>query len=79
MSQDNQSNLQDKQNYIDDLIEDFAVLHNLYIKNASHMKQIHSILMGMQNALQSGMYDELELEEFKKIISKDLTDIMHQW
>ena len=70
--------LDDKQVFINDLIEDYAVLHNIYIKNAMNIKQIYSILLGTKNALESGIYDDIDFEQFKEIVSKDLINVINK-
>ena len=70
--------LDDKQVFINDLLEDYAVLHNIYIKNAMNIKQIYSILLGTKNALESGIYDDIDFEQFKEIVSKDLINVINK-
>lgn len=69
----------EKNEFLKLLMEDIAVLHNLCIKNASHYKQVHDILLGAENALQSGAYEDLSDDEFKEMIKKDIEDISRLW
>lgn len=64
-----------KNDYLLDLIQDLAIIHNLHIKEAGRLKQLHGILLGAQNALESGMYDDVDYEEFKSMIRNDLEEI----
>ena len=70
---------QQKMKLLNDMVEDCAVLHNQFIREAGHMKQLHSLLLGMQNALESGAYDDLTYEEFEQLIFQDITDIEKTW
>lgn len=64
--------------YLSMLIEDFAILHNIYIKEASQLKQLHSVLLGTQNALESGMFDEMSDDEFQHMVQTDLEHIYNR-
>lgn len=67
-----------KTEYLSMLIEDFAILHNIYIKEASQLKQLHSVLLGTQNALESGMFDEMSDDEFQHMVQTDLEHIYNR-
>lgn len=67
-----------KNEFLTNLMEDFAVLHNICINDASKYKQMHEILLGIQNALQSGSYDDMFYDEFKQMVLKDLEDIINK-
>lgn len=64
-----------KNEYLIDLLEDFAVIHNIYIKEAARYKQLHNILLGAQNALHSGIYDDIDFDEFQNLIKNDLDGV----
>lgn len=66
---------QKKNDFLLNLIQDLAILHNMHIKKASKIKQLHGVILGAQNALESGIYDDIDYEEFKSMIEKDLEDI----
>ena len=68
-----------KNEFIRELLQDIAVLHNMSLKKAAHYKQIHQLLLGAENALASHAYDDLSDEEFQDMIKKDITDIVKGW
>lgn len=66
---------QKKSDFLQDLAMDFAAIHNTSVKKAATFKNLYDIVLGAKNALDSGAYEDLTLEEFQDMIKKDLEDI----